>query len=433
MRAQPPQDDTTNPSGKGLGRLPALAAWTNASPARRIFLALLALWAAVGIGFEVWLAVTNASDGMMTDPRARWGYYDWLINYDAGFVRRGLQGEIFQNISAVIGIRPEFLVMAVLIAGYAITLGIAALLIAQIEDPSTLLALAFAPFFFMFGLLEPQGEQSKEILLMLIVAVLALRHVRGEGRADIGPEICLALLPALVLMHELFFFYSPYILIFAALQPVTRGRAIRIGLLWSLSIAAIAAAVVFHGRVEDVGPICASIARETGVAGLALTCRNDGAVMALGASASDYWTALRTDFGRLMFDSLPIVTILIALAFAPLLPLIRRAWHARRRTFWVVIGGIVIALVASAPVFILAIDWGRFLRIHAVCIGLLMIALQGRAEKEGWGQGVGLPVTGFYGYAYIGAVAIYALSWSLKHFALLVGGGLAMELVAKLV
>ena len=52
--------------------------------------------------------------------RASFQYSDWLINYQAGFVRRGLIGEIFFQISNLSKLRLDFLILFFVLSLYVI-------------------------------------------------------------------------------------------------------------------------------------------------------------------------------------------------------------------------------------------------------------------------------------------------------------------------
>ena len=50
----------------------------------------------------------------------RWSIGDWLINYQGGFVRRGLSGELFYTLSQITHINPGFFAFLFQIVFYGI-------------------------------------------------------------------------------------------------------------------------------------------------------------------------------------------------------------------------------------------------------------------------------------------------------------------------
>ena len=107
--------------------------------------------------------------------------------------------------------------------------------------------------------------------------------------------------------------------------------------------------------------------------------------------------------------------ILISIAFVPLRHLI--ASDARPLTM-----GMTLACLFCAPLFVAAIDWGRFL--HVLSSGLAMILLTLRARAP-------LAASDRPAAPGVAVVGIYALGWNLSYLGPLVGGGLVAEIASR--
>ena len=93
---------------------------------------------------------------------------DWLINYQGGFTRRGLMGEIIFQISQFFDfqLRKIFLISQITIyIGYFYSIY---LLFKKIEFHYFFALAIFSPLFFIFSLSELEALGRKDILLFLV-------------------------------------------------------------------------------------------------------------------------------------------------------------------------------------------------------------------------------------------------------------------------
>ncbi len=243
-----------------LGRMSAVAGRLST------FHLLVTGYALAGFLIAAWTSWRITHADLLPDAAitGRWAVFDWLTTYDGGFVRRGLSGEIISRLSEITGIAPQEFVFGILVLLYA-ALGVLMLgLIAKLPDATPALLLLFAPFMLGFEVLTPSGVGRKEILFIAVLAALAFLHARRKSSAtSLAPEITLAALPFMVLTHEAFFLFSPYVLVFGLLQPCKTTRHVRLFGLWMISAAAFGAAVLNHGSADVVMSICDALAPRT--------------------------------------------------------------------------------------------------------------------------------------------------------------------------
>jgi hypothetical protein len=165
---------------------------------------------------------------------------EWLINYEGGFVRRGLVGQLALELHDIAGITPTHTVFAIQIGAYGIFFLFSYRLLARVSDRTPFILLIYSPFLFVFQIASWKAGSRKEILFFALLAVLANAFARSDSDRRRFWTLCiaLALYPLLILCHEMVAFYLPYILYFAALVRVDAARLLLIGTLAAFSVAA---------------------------------------------------------------------------------------------------------------------------------------------------------------------------------------------------
>ena len=169
----------------------------------------MALRAALPFVFLVFL-----TDGVMHAVRSyyqrdSWIMGDWLINYQGGFVRRGLVGDVIHGLSGATAVNPGSYALLLQIMMYSILLAFLYLLLRQ-RDPLRYAPLVFLPFMFTY-----QGgfEGRKELIFLALMAVSVWLLQPGRGRrAELAFLTVLGLYPLVVLSHEILLGFLPYLL-----------------------------------------------------------------------------------------------------------------------------------------------------------------------------------------------------------------------------
>ena len=296
--------------------------------------------------------------GMWAVEHHRWAMGDWLINYQGGFVRRGLLGEVLYRLALASRIDPVYWVAGVQVVALAVYFTAAYLALQRQRDWRPYWLLLASPYLFAFSLMDPQGGMRKEILFLALLAWMVQRSLRAPQRVEAWTLGALAGFPFLVLSHEMFFLYLPYVLV--PLVYVQGGRIRREKLFWTLLAAnflAFAAAVMARGTPEQTARIVASLQQF-------YPWKPQGA---LGYLAMPVQCVLcRATPGRI---ALFLRGFAVAgLAFLPLRErLARLLQNAPVRWLWLV------TWVATLPLFVIALDWGRFVYIHLAALFLVSL------------------------------------------------------------
>ena len=141
---------------------------------------------------------------------SEWQYTDWLINYQGGFIRRGLIGEILFKIYHILNIDLDILV---LITVSSLILFISFLLVKTIHyiNNNYLDILIFlSPGFFLYPLMNSEVVGRKDILMISAIGFFCFFGNRIKKNFLLITLIFLLLLTSL--SHTGFLFYSPYLI-----------------------------------------------------------------------------------------------------------------------------------------------------------------------------------------------------------------------------
>lgn len=290
-----------------------------------------------------------------------WRSGDWLINYNGGFVRRGMVGQLVLDTSAPTQADTLWRLFGVQIACYAIVLLYVVRFLQRENYSWAAVVLACSPVALPFLGWDPQGGFRKEILGFATLALLGW-NARRSGPVWLQYArlaVATGVFVIAVFSWETSAFFLP-IMLWLLWQATDLRKEVRIlvgGLLSVVSVAGLYLAIRFHGDFEHVMAICAPLLDR----GFDYTyCTDNSAIAAIGWTLSDNMRSVRDSF-PLYFWYLPG----IALA---MLPFGGVDWLRRNR--WKV-------LVAVAPLtllYIIGIDFGRWTHIWFMALAILQMS-----------------------------------------------------------
>lgn len=138
---------------------------------------------------------------------------DWLINFEGGFVRRGLGGSSILILSDLLGALPNFTVMIIQLLFYLTYMYILFFLVKKKETNIWFIILLLSPGTLLFPIWDVCAVGRKEIILFAIFGlyIICLNKEMLKSTFLIA-TFSVALLVA-TLFHELIFFYTPYFLL----------------------------------------------------------------------------------------------------------------------------------------------------------------------------------------------------------------------------
>ena len=337
----------------------------------------------------VFMQQVAASNGWVTG--------EWLINYSNGFVRRGLIGEICRQLYYLGGFNPVSVVAALKALLYAILCTSFFVLAARKTIGLIELAIIVSPSAFAFELNDPLGSGRKELALLAVFTVFVVAdNLRPSTDRPFHKQwqfwYLLVSLPILTLIHEGLFFFFPFLLAYAWLKhDRLENDAPVFGLPYVVAAVAFVLCYAFRGGAGISGAMCGSLAAMSLDQGL---CHG-----AIGALEQYDVHIRRDDVARCVF--------LVLLSFGPLLWYAGKALTPSRRHLFVV--GTFVAAVATAPLYVVSEDWGRWIHITAMLVMVTILAckdspvrLQARHPA--------------FAVAYAAALSVYVVSWELPHW-----------------
>ena len=197
-----------------------------------------------------------------------WSLGDWLINYQGGFVRRGLWGAIFFSLAKLFHLRGP-LVLPVLFGCllYAILYVGVFMLVRSIRWNWWTVCLFISPATLSFPLLGVEFYKKEMVVFVGLVMFMGLLTARQRGLGVKDWHLSAYLLVfcvVAVLGHEPAIVYLLYLLPAATIAGMRWPRMARIAIVPAIGTAvALAAALTHPGDATTMRAICASFGAES--------------------------------------------------------------------------------------------------------------------------------------------------------------------------
>ena len=311
---------------------------------------------AIVVAEFVWLTIVSAKAVHHGgDP---WQTGDWLIDLAAGPVRRGLFGELLFTLTDSPNVL--WITFGFQIGLLAILTALSIVLFWKSPRTTAWFMLAFSPAFLLFPPLSPEGALRKELFGLAAFSLLAVA-VRLRWRVRSGALAGVVVLFVLGSMaHELTALMLPafvYLVDWARRQGIWSMRAARatIGVMTVTAVAAVGWALLFPASPADVSEICSSWTAA-------------GLDRSLCSGALQFHSRSLSDSVELTKGMFPAYLSLVPLALLSVLPFI--VLRVPRRIWWL-LGATFVAL---APLFLVAIDYGRWVFVGVGLVSLTCLA-----------------------------------------------------------
>jgi|GEM_PF-3963834 len=316
---------------------------------------------------------------------------DWQINYAAGFVRRGLLGELAHWLFVHFAIDTRTTIVVLQGVFYAVFFGASAILFSPLLARHPMFAFAvFSPMTIAFKALDSGGGTSglnttgsKDIVFLALLALQAVLSTRGRSdpAASNARLFVLALLWAgLVLVHEGFFFFLPFSLAVLLLTARTPVRPSSLVLMTVPALLAFALSTQFHGDASAGATICASLG-----AGAPEGCEKTGAIAWLTRPTIAY---IKGTYYKIVQPPYILLTTLQAALLGGIglvlsmadREVANRVREALKDRLMLIVT--IACLVGPLPIFA-ASDHGRFLHLwFTSAVIALASALSGSSQRD---------------------------------------------------
>ena len=310
------------------------------------------------------------------DGRA-WIVADWLINYQGGFVRRGLPGEVLYRLHQWLHLP---LVLSVSLVCMALTLALVFgfwLLARRSQGELWAVAVVISPATLAFPL--QQNSFHKEILYLALFTLFMVWLRRPNVRASWVSMLLLVSFPLLVLSHETLLLYLPYFL--AGL--IVSGRSLKDSFaVWlpgaALAAAAAAITIMHPGNGFIATQICRSLGYPpiVNLLGGVEIC-NGGAIMYLALDAETAQKITRYIFAT--YHYLRLYPVLAVLSILPLVIGGTRLFQIGfTRGVRTIAASAFVSCAGASVLFVYSTDWGRWIYIQVMSVAVLLLFLDGQ-------------------------------------------------------
>jgi hypothetical protein len=325
-----------------------------------IWLTALLLWITNSMG-----AAFYAFRG---DP---WSHGDWLISYSDGFIRRGLFGEIVFVVADLTLVPVGILVLATQVGAGAVFFFGCARLLVNSELKLGLVAISLIPMSFTYVWVDPASAGRKEVLLFLL-AIFWQRLEAQQKRTGI-PHIAASLIfLSLVLSHEGFFVYAPLLLLISILSfpEISWSEVVQRSIALVLPSSIAVAAISLIDSDSTPAGLCAPILR----AGYTpYTC--EGAVSLAaesGPSGIEYGLSWLEGFPSNYLWYIGIGALYYIIIWIVLLAATKKVHFRLGRK--VVLTVALVGILSPVPLFVIAVDWGRYLQMILVMFSIALMS-----------------------------------------------------------
>ena len=368
------------------------------------------LWFAFYLAF---IAVFTIALGVrMTISDSPYIIGEWLINYSGGFVRRGLIGAVVLSLHHIIGVPLAWVVFTMQVATFLLFIVCVYHLTKGIRWSLWMWAVLLSPATLAFTVMDSYAGFRKEFLLFAALALVICIVDSGKLR-DWQLSALLSLIAVgLVLSHEALVVGFPYFFAAVAIQKGSAAKAVKITCLPALLGGIALVAVTLHpGNLAITQAICSAVGGTLGPFMVPTDNICSGSIQWLQVSLSQARVMLAPTIRD--YHLARLFSILAIPTFTPmivLLVLFYRRDRLCREVITVVWCGLL-ALAGTSFLFYSALDWGRWVHIQAICLMLMVLMVDRRAEPV---APLRLALSRrVLRYAAIFAVAIYATTWTL--------------------
>lgn len=301
--------------------------------------------------------------GNLLEGGHHWQQGDWLINSVVQDIRRGPLGSALIFLADLFGQSPVW-TTGVVQLGLLATLGLCLrALLHRLDHPTVaLILLASSGLFVFFWAANLPGGLRKELIIFTAIALLLLGLLREDRRLLM---FCCLTFTGAVLAHEALVLFVPLAL---GLLVMTHKRGepwVPLIVLGTVLVAIAGVAFLYAMRYPEIGDFV--------IVCRPLLARGAAPEMCYGAI---YWLQFDSGYGAELVRSDIIAAGQLPLFLlgylAALLPLIWLASRATSPLLWI---AIVLAVgLPFAPLFSVAIDWGRWVSFHAFSAVIVLLA-----------------------------------------------------------
>ncbi len=314
--------------------------------------------------FFAWLTVIIHRIFIYDITNHAWILGDWLINYeDGGFKRRGISGSLLFCLYNLTGIRLQLLVFLAQFTFYLLFLFYWCKLLIDREISLVYLFFILSPLTFMFCINNLTSVGRKEVILFSLFSYFI--YCLSSDRLSKNREaVVLVLIFVSCFFHEIIFFYVPYFVVALVLFR-NHVNWIRCSLYFFAAFIPLVLIGLFGGDINQGETMRILVEKGVVIKGGIIEWPN-------------YFDTFSYYKSYLKNYSLYGVSFILGLLHVFFLLKELGVQQKIIRYFFVMILG---CCLFTIPVFVLAVDWGRWLYIHFTLILLIITLFLNRKNK----------------------------------------------------
>jgi hypothetical protein len=327
--------------------------------------------------FVILLQIPNLRKILAMDPIDNYAFSDLMINYEGGYLRRGLLGEGLLFINRVLAV--DLWSIGILFFSVAIVLAVVlySLLMYLTQPPAVIVPILFlSPFLFPFYAYDHLTFFRKDLFLVIALLVCALwiyvlKHQRLSSQWQLPGNVFLGLLLfVLVAIIDFAVLFLPLVLfVFLwALPNIEKSRRIALGLIATVP-SAVLGLITYVLDLMGYFTDCWNVAYERA---LAETAVSEGAFWAGYAGLAGHWHLIRD----LNLAEPQVFFWISAILLGPTLLVV--ALYRLSRKVWLFF---CLALTPTIGLF-LTFDWGRWLSL--VSFSVVIFGLVRTLDHKWW-------------------------------------------------
>ncbi|HOP34742.1 MAG TPA: hypothetical protein PL090_00350 [Syntrophales bacterium] len=343
----------------------------------------------IGLACTVLMYFFEVSHGGNT-----WKTGDWLINYSSGFIRRGAFGEVALFLSHISGFDLLWTVFTLQFLLLFLVFFLVVVIFFRTDRSRVELMIFLSPAFLLFPFYDIQGGFRKEILVYIPFLIYVLYLLKGRLPQH-GIFLVLAFYAFALFSHELAVFVLPFFIIVTILffyLKIIEARPMYVLAASFVILAGIA--LIFSSIFLGIGKASA-ICNHLVSNGLdSKIC--DGAINCLEQNSYDgmLWVA------NIFFQNDYLATYIFALILSLLPFYFLKSVDIPEKYVYAFP---TIALLFMLPLYVFAVDWGRWIHIYIFFLSVLVFAL---ADMGYLKPRIKLPII---------LILPYVLLWNIPH------------------
>ena len=301
----------------------------------------------------------------------------WLSNYQGGFVRRGLPGEIFFQLYEIFNISPGLLAFVFVILLYIFFYIFFFKLLKNIVISKTLIFCLFSPLAFYFPIINSKATGHKEIIFLSLLSFYC--YLLPKISKKTAPYSTIVITCIISLSYEALTFYLTYF-VFAFILFFNfknlKEFILHLFPLFIISLVLIFLNFYFKGTESQVAEICNSLRPYVNS-----ECQNVGKIADLKLSIEDHTSqkgAWKYGEFSIYQSYFKIYGIGFILGFLPLIILYNRTSIIKKNLNFLQVNPLFylfLPIVITFPIYFMGADWGRYLYISYMSSLVLVIFL----------------------------------------------------------